>query len=293
MVFHKDDGNTIYQGSCVDVLKSLPADSVDCCVTSPPYWGLRDYDNDEQIGWEEHPKDYVKKLVKVFREVHRVLKPQGTLWLNLGDSYIGGNWRWGGDKGVSKKQIGNRGSKAIFENKAKPQPPEGFKTKDLAGIPWRVALALQEDGWYLRSDIIWNKPNCMPEPIKDRPTKAHEYIFLLAKSERYFYDADAIKEERVDLNKNVSGYKNKRSIWNVPIKPFKGAHFATFPEALIEPCILAGVPHGGTVLDPFFGAGTVGVVAKNLGRNYTGIELNAEYCEIAKKRLDFSIINFT
>lgn len=266
--------NKVIHGDCLYVLKTLPDNSVHCCVTSPPYWGLRDYGVDGQLGLEKTPEGYVEKMVEVFREVRRVLRDDGTLWLNLGDSF-------------------------------------GFpKQKDLTGIPWRVAFALQADGWYLRSDIIWYKPNAMPESVKDRPTKAHEYIFLLSKSPRYYYDADAIREEaktkwsfragaakpekgdNKDRNDNGrrcivgAGTKNKRTVWHVATRPFKGAHFAVFPPDLIEPCILAGCPEGGIVLDTFFGSGTTGVVASKLKRGFIGIELNPEYIEIAKTRLN-------
>lgn len=249
---------TLYQGDALETLRRLPDGSVHTCVTSPPYWGLRDYGVEGQIGLEETPEEYVEKLVAIFREVRRVLRDDGTLWLNLGDSYaskpcggIGHNAKVGNTKKAIQKSAG---------------VPAGLKPKDLVGIPWRVAFALQADGWYLRSDIIWNKPNAMPESVKDRPTKAHEYIFLLAKSPRYYYDADAIREPMVkgDANSGAKNYgringaefrddstqsrkdnplgRNKRTVWTVSTKPFKGAHFAVFPPDLIEPCILAGSP---------------------------------------------------
>ena len=309
--------NEIYSGDVIETLRSLPEGFIHTCVTSPPYWGLRDYGVPGQIGLEPTPEEYVEKMVLVFREVWRVLRDDGTLWLNLGDSYGPG--------------------------------------KQLMGIPWRVAFALQNDGWVLRSDIIWSKPNAMPESVKDRPTKAHEYIFLLSKSPRYYYDADAIREPHARLwneknggsfakpnheeaqAKKVSGAlnhrgsypmpnpkgRNKRTVWTVATKPFKGAHFAVFPPDLIEPCILAGSPEKacphcgapwkrvtvnergfdeigweptcqcagnngsgrGVVLDPFFGSGTTGVVAAKHGRQWIGIELNPDYIEIAKRRL--------
>ena len=230
----------IHTGNCLDILPTMEAGSVNCCVTSPPYFGLRDYGNDEQIGLEETPEAFVESLVNVFREVKRVLADDGTLWLNLGDSY--------GDK-------------------------------NLIGIPWRVALALQADGWYLRQDIIWSKPNPMPESVTDRCTKAHEYIFLLSKSPKYFYDADAVREK----GSHEDG-RNKRSVWEVNTKPYSGAHFATFPPDLIKPCIMAGCPAGGTVLDPFGGSGTTGMVALELGRSAELIELNPSYVEIIEER---------
>lgn len=298
--------NVILHGDALEVLRTLPDGIVHTCVTSPPYWGLRDYGVEGQIGLEPTPEEYVERLVEVFREVRRVLRDDGTLWLNLGDCYAGAGDRRGG--------IGNEHGQ---RNEHKPPDKEiGLKPKDLIGIPWRVAFALQADGWYLRSDIIWHKPNAMPESVKDRPTKAHEYIFLLAKSERYYYDADAIREPYAEnslsrykyqyrsdvpsskatknpaigaragkINPNPKG-RNKRTVWSVSTKPFKGAHFATFPPDLIEPCILAGCPEGGIVLDPFFGAGTTGLVALRHNRNFLGIELNADYIELAKQRLE-------
>ena len=274
----------VIDGDCRDELEKMSAESVHCCVTSPPYWGLRDYGEGDQIGLEATPEAYVEQMVNVFREVKRVLRDDGTVWLNLGDSYVG----YWGDK-VAKR--------------------EGHKHKDLVGIPWRVAFALQADGWYLRQDIIWSKPNPMPESVTDRCTKAHEYIFLLSKSSRYYYDADAIREDfkgaarfggslgdksgangdrndggRANIELNSTGC-NKRSVWTVTTKPFSGAHFATFPPDLIEPCIKAGCPKDGTVLDPFGGAGTTGMVADRLERNAVLIELNADYAQIARDRL--------
>lgn len=297
-------------GDCIEQMKTLEANSVDCCITSPPYWGFRDYGVDGQLGLEKTPDEFVLKLTEVFREVRRVLKDDGTLWLNLGDSYAGKSQ--GNCKSYSDKQKSNRGTTRI------DSPPAGLKSKDLVGIPWRVAFALQADGWYLRQDIIWHKPNPMPESVTDRCTKSHEYIFLLSKSPKYYFDHDAIKEpainkvinkkatvskERKDLRSNVEsrhrcsieggqslqvspdGKRSKRSVWTVSTKPFKGAHFATFPKDLIEPCVLAGCPKGGTILDPFFGAGTVGLVASIHGRSYIGIELNPEYVKIAEQRM--------
>jgi DNA modification methylase len=336
-------GITIYNGDALEILRQLPDATVNCCVTSPPYWGLRDYGTatwdggdaecdhlqprkggdgpaspingggsdrdtsvglqqfhgtcrkcgarriDSQIGLELTPEAYVDRLVDVFREVKRVLRDDGTLWLNLGDSFAGGGNNRGGN----------------------------LKPKDLCGIPWRTAFALQESGWWLRSDIIWAKPNPMPESVTDRPTKAHEYMFLLAKSERYYYDADAISEpttdeayrtrgqirpptsiyaaqcpdgpQRTGLNlvNQVGGRltRNKRDVWTVTSDPFPEAHFATFPPALILPCVLAGCPAGGTVLDPFSGAGTTALVAKEQGRRAIGIELNPDYVSMIARRL--------
>ena len=293
--------DTIIQGDALTRLKELPSESVDCCITSPPYFGLRDYGVEGQIGLEESPEAYVSKLVEVFREVRRVLKKEGTLWLNIGDSYAS-NWP------CNRRNVIGTGS--LPNGKREARPPrmgDGLKDKDLIGIPWMVAFALRADGWYLRSDIIWHKPNCMPESCRDRPTKSHEYIFLLSKSQKYYYDSDSIKEPAI-TTENRSGKgkydgdgsmkaraltgsdpnplgRNKRTVWTVATKPFAEAHFATFPEKLIEPCIKAGCPEGGICLDPFFGAGTTGLVAKKLGRCFIGIELNPEYCEIARKRI--------
>jgi len=377
-------------GDCLEVLKTLPAESVDCCITSPPYYGLRDYGVAGQIGLEATPEAYVSRLGDVFREVRRVLKDEGTLWLNLGDSFCsqGGERKYG-----SYDETTGRG-----DQPGKRITPNGLKPKDLIGVPWLVAFALRADGWYLRSDIIWHKPNCMPESVTDRPTKAHEYIFLLSKSQRYYYDKEAILEPHSDETKkyfekytpdhskslsdrkialgdkgktrtgfgnsraeatacmNPSG-RNKRTVWTIPTRPYKEAHFATFPEALVEPCILAGTSERGVcpecgkawerqtekkgattiaergydthqlaegkgmlntsrswkggdvpvaayktigwlpscqcscdpvpavVIDPFFGAGTTGLVAKKLGRHFIGIELNEAYIGMAQKRI--------
>lgn len=306
--------NKLILGNCLDVLPTLTVASVNCVITSPPYFGLRDYGMDEQIGLEQTPAEYVQKLVSVFRECWRVLRDDGTLWLNLGDSYNGSGK---GPAGCTS-QLGK-----VLEAQAlnKRSNVDGLKSKDLIGIPWRVAFALQDDGWYLRSDIIWHKPNPMPESVTDRPTKSHEYIFLLTKSQKYYYDAEAILEpaqygkehankstswgtERKHPNKNnVENYafkgenhtttkmldgsygRNKRTVWTVPTSPYKGAHFATFPADLVKPMVLAGCPVNGTVLDPFNGSGTTGEVAIGLGRNYIGIELNPEYIKLANRRL--------
>jgi DNA modification methylase len=339
------------------MLKTLPDCSVDCCVTSPPYYGLRDYGTgkwvggdpncehkgnpirtrehinenygqgfndvkgkmvfapykqvcplcgakreDYQIGLEETPEEFIERLVLVFSEVRRVLKPDGTCWVNMGDSYCGT-----GDKGNFKdpKNPNGRNGQSVAKNKK----VDGCKSKDLIGIPWMLAFALRADGWYLRQDIIWQKPNPMPESVRDRCTKSHEYIFLLSKSSKYYFDNDAIKEnakpdnsvrdrDHTKLNNcpgrtKMGGLKtnhytkrNKRDVWNVPTQPVKEAHFATFPEKLIEPCILAGCKQGGVVLDPFFGSGTTGIVAERYGRDYIGIELNPEYVKIAERRLN-------
>jgi DNA modification methylase len=306
--------NVIINENCITGLKKLESNSIDCCITSPPYFGLRDYGTDEQIGLEETPEQFVSALVEVFREVKRVLKDDGTLWLNLGDSYWGGGWRGASlndNSGIIQKN--HKGThcgesmKGIGTGKH-----DIIKPKDLMGIPWRVAFALQEDGWYLRQDIIWHKPNPMPESVTDRCTKSHEYIFLLSKSQRYYFDNESIKEDNADpLRKNyqsgsrsngknkdrndndlsertkdwIPDGRNKRSVWTVTTKPYSGAHFATFPQDLIEPCIKAGCPKDGIVLDPFMGAGTTAVVARKLNRNYIGFELNAEYVKIAEQRI--------
>ena len=268
----------ILQGNCLDKLKELPDQSINTCITSPPYWNLRDYDEDKQLGMEDTPEEFVNNLVEVFKEVKRVLRDDGTAWLNLGDSYCGTNHK---KEFIDPKyKDGRAGQKFSLSHKI-----PGLKSKDLVGIPWRVAFALQEDGWYLRQDIIWQKPNAIPESVRDRCTKAHEYIFLLSKSSKYYFDNEAIKEDSVTSIEQQIKKRNKRSVWTVSTKPFKGAHFATFPMDLIEPCVLAGCPENGTVLDPFGGSGTTGIVASNHNRKAVLIELNAEYIEIAKQRI--------
>ncbi len=273
-------------GDCVESMKALPNQSINCCVTSPPYFGLRDYGVDGQIGLEQTPDEYVAKMVEVFREVRRVLRDDGTLWLNIGDSYVGATSQHkdGGSQGhnscISKKTMSGipqngRGDRNRALYKA------GIKMKDLIGIPWMLAFALRADGWYLRQEIIWHKPNPMPESVKDRCTKAHEQIFLLTKSPRYYFDSEAMKEVAVD----GTGRRNRRSVWSVATRPYKGAHFATFPPALIEPCILAGCPAGGMVLDPFGGSGTTAGVAIANGRNAILCELNADYCSLVEGRV--------
>lgn len=369
MIYHEDSQLTIYKGDALAVLQTMAEESVQCCVTSPPYYGLRDYGVNGQIGMEETPELFIARLVEVFREVRRVLKDDGTCWINIGDSYWGGKGQSGSggkefqqmrvETGVSfsspAAHVGGNGKTRPTDKKH-----ESIKAKDLIGIPWMLAFALRADGWYLRQDIIWSKPNPMPESVTDRCTKSHEYIFLLSKSSRYFYDADAIKEPIKDVsvarllrgvsdeNKLVDGapgqsphavhqprkavkfggnnlcpdtrlqsgkewtpkmsgggssYKNghsgyfdkdgkplcgvmanKKSVWSVTTRGYKDAHFATFPPALIEPCILAGSRIGDTVLDPFGGSGTTAQVANKFGRKAALIELNPEYCELAMKR---------
>jgi DNA modification methylase len=296
----------ILAGDCRETLKNLADQSINTCITSPPYWGLRDYGQDEQLGLEDTPEEYVANLVQVFGEVKRVLRDDGTVWLNLGDSYAGSG------KGPSTSLNSEHHNLERIHSKI---VPDNLKSKDLVGIPWRVAFALQQDGWYLRQDIIWHKPNPMPESVTDRCTKAHEYIFLLSKQAKYYFDYEAISEDSVyapgkthEVEREKGYYKgkwsnpekgsrndgsfkairekrNKRSVWRVPAKPFKGAHFATFPMDLIEPCVLAGCPEGGTVLDPFGGSGTTGQIADGHNRNAILCELNPEYIEISKKRL--------
>lgn len=366
----------LHLGDCLNVLRAMPDNSVHCCVTSPPYWGLRDYGHDGQIGLEDTPEAYVARMVEVFREVKQVLRNDGTLWLNLGDSY-NGSQQTGGTKSISgtgkSQPHGGLAKKAV-----------GLKPKDLVGIPWRVAFALQADGWWLRQDIIWHKPNPMPESVTDRCTKSHEYVFLLTKSKQYFYDAEAVKEPAIYAGDNrgarsdsrrgtkcnsmsgiTSNFRNKRSVWTITTKPYSGAHFAVMPMDLVEPCIKAGTSEKGccptcgnpwkrvvnsirvmrhelpkddpnyrparyarksngtddytnggaqafskttttgwiptctcggnpvpcTVLDPFSGSGTVGVVSTKLSRNYVGIELNPEYLALSEQRLNGVQIN--
>jgi DNA modification methylase len=308
--------NRVYNVDALTLLRAMASASVNCIVTSPPYFNLRDYGIPGQIGNEETPQQFVAKLVELFREARRVLRDDGTFWLNLGDTYTGGgrgdtpplntrNWKQGTNNG------------SLINERTDVQ---GLPSKSLIGIPWRVAFGLQDDGWILRSDIIWHKPNPMPESVTDRPTKAHEYVFLFAKSQRYFYDADAIREPLVrvwgenNIGENnvwvtgeatgkVLGRKtnpnsgiatsspnelgrNKRSVWSITTEPFSGAHFATFPTKLIEPMILAGCPVGGVVYDPFMGSGTTALVARKHGRDYIGSELNPDYAKIARDRLD-------
>ncbi len=258
------------EGDSLHVLKKLPGQSMQCVVTSPPYWGLRDYQIDGQIGLETTLPQFLNRLVAVFSEVKRVLKDDGILWLNIGDSYTSGNR---GYRATDKKNPARAMS-------VRPDTPTGLKPKDLQGVPWRLAFALQDDGWYLRSDIVWYKPNAMPESVKDRPTRAHEYLFLLSKSERYYYDYEAMREKGTNGKK-----RNRRSVWSIYTQAYSGAHFATFPPSLIEPCILASTHPGDFVLDPFFGVGTVGTVCLNNNRKYVGIELHPEYVKLATARI--------
>ena len=333
--------NKIYNGDAIQILKTFPDECINCCVTSPPYYALRSYlSNDDpnkylEIGMDESPSLYIQRLVEVFNEVKRVLRKDGTLWLNIGDSYAGSNQGSGVEKATGK-QATNRGTNYMNtkEHKSKLAKVPGFKPKELMMIPARLAIALSEAGWTLRQDIIWQKPNALPESTKDRCTKSHEYIYLFSKQRKYYFNNEAIKEPCVNGDPssprgskgaltpnsgrrgsgnierkqrpsqdvfdkgNQAGnvpweykeFRNKRSVWTVNTKPLHDAHFAVFPEALILPCILAGCPEGGTILDPFFGSGTTGIVAKQNNRNYIGIDLNKEYIELAKTRIEKAVI---
>lgn len=291
-------------GDSAKVLSQFPDQEFQCCVTSPPYFGLRDYNTDNQIGREPIPSLYVESLCVVLDQVHRVLKSDGTLWLNIGDSYSSGGRKV---RDLTSSNKNNVGSVQLF------RPQDGMKPKELIGIPWMVAFALRSRGWYLRSDIVWHKPAPMPESVKDRPTRAHEYVFLLAKSESYFYDYKAILEPFADsrmgrdggkgkstrnvggrtdgltkpnnIDPSKNGGRNSRDVWTISAQPYKEAHFAVFPEKLVEPCVLAGSRLGDIVLDPFMGSGTVGVVCRRLGREFTGIDVNPEYVKLAEKRI--------
>lgn len=274
-----------YVGDAREQLRRIADNSIHCCITSPPYFGLRDYGVDGQMGLEPTPDQFVAGMVEVFREVRRVLRDDGTMWLNVGDSYAG---YWGSKYAHKPFGADRTPDHSTPPNKRSPDwAAWGVKNKDLIGIPWMIAFALRDDGWFLRQDIIWSKPNPMPESVRDRCTKAHEYLFLFSKEPRYYFDAEAMKEDGVIPagTKGYDGKRNKRSVWTVNTRPFKGAHFATFPPALIEPCILAGCPVGGTVLDPFGGAGTAGLVADKLNRNAVLIELNPEYARMAEQRI--------
>lgn len=312
--------NEILDGDALERLRDLPDETVDMCLTSPPYFGLRDYGVPGQIGQESSPEEYVERLLLVFGEVNRVLKPTGTLWLNIGDSYAG-SCQGAGTKVPSAKQKSNRGTQYMLTDTHKSPllHVRGCKAKDMLGIPWMLAFALRDAGWYLRQDICWYKPNVMPESVKDRCTKSYEHVFLLAKSKNYYFDGDAIREPcsessiadyqrrktlnnkgggkhsyegvRPDLCRSRADYyaadqmRHARDVWMINTKPYKGAHFATFPEELAQRCILAGCPKGGLVLDPFAGSGTTAVVAQRLNRQYVGIELNPAYVTLAQERI--------
>lgn len=312
--------NIIEFGDCRDIMRRWASEGVKAqtCVTSPPYYGLRDYGRDGQIGLEETPEEYIAAMVEVFRCVRDVLADNGTVWLNIGDSYY--NYRPGKGQALVKQSVANNDQDLPQTCARRGNKLDGLKEKDLIGIPWMLAFALRADGWYLRQDIIWHKPNPMPESVQDRCTKAHEYIFLLSKSQKYYYDYEAIREENADplrtnykpgkrayaegnteqcvgertrrndgfekyANGEICDGRNKRSVWTVTTKPYEGAHFAVFPSDLIEPCILAGAPVGGIVLDPFMGSGTTAQVAQNLGRQYIGCELNADYKPLQDNRV--------
>jgi DNA modification methylase len=261
-----DQKSLIVIGDSREVLRHVTDNSVRCCVTSPPYWSLRDYDIPGQIGLETQLDEYLANLVEVFEQVRRVLTPDGTLWLNIGDSYTSGGRTW---RAPDKKN-------PIRAMSVRPPTPEGLKPKDLIGVPWRLAFALQTAGWYLRADIVWNKPNCQPESVKDRPTRCHEMLFLFSKSEQYYYDASSVRGPNE---------RNLRTVWDINTIPYKDAHFATFPPSLVEPCLGLGSQEGDLVLDPFLGSGTTGEVAMKMRRRFLGIELNPEYVEIARQRL--------
>jgi DNA modification methylase len=303
--------NVIHTGDALAVLKTLPSNSINCVVTSPPYFGLRDYQVDGQIGLEPTPREYVEAMTAVFAEVRRVLTDDGNCWINLGDSYSAGG------RGSNPYHIEKMGANTANAQALGRKTTVGYGDKQLLGIPWRVAFGLQDDGWILRSDIIWSKPSCMPESVTDRPTRAHEYVFLLTKSPRYWYDAEAIREKSswnrvnnpdwqhqraetnakkhpTNRNGKSAGFtewstddgRNARTVWQISTEPTPFAHFATMPQKLVRRCIVAGCPVGGVVLDPFSGSGTTALVARAEGRQYVGIELNPEYVALANKRLD-------
>lgn len=333
--YFETDNGKLCHGDCLNTLKQMPAESIDCVVTSPPYWSLRDYSTTGQIGLEPTIQEYIDVITEIFSEVKRVLKNDGTLWLNMGDSYAGGGR--GGNSAIHNHEHSTKGICGVV--------PTGLKPKDLIGMPWRIAFALQADGWYLRSDIIWHKPNPMPESVTDRPTKSHEYIFLMSKSSKYFYDAEAImepvsKNTHLRISQNVAAQigsdrahaggktngnmkavirtpkqqepgkgiknndsfnnatclpvieRNKRTVWTIPTQGFSEAHFATFPVNLIYPCIKAGCRPGGIVLDPFMGSGTTAIVAERLNREWIGIEINADYLDIAVDRIKKEIAQY-
>jgi len=301
--------NTVEFGDCRGIMRRWASEGVkvQTCVTSPPYYGLRDYGHDGQIGLEETPEQYITNMVEVFRCVKDILADDGTLWLNIGDSYY--NYRPGKGQALVQQTVANNEQDLPQTCARRGNKLKGLKEKDLIGIPWMLAFALRADGWYLRQDIIWHKPNPMPESVQDRCTKAHEYIFLLSKSQKYYYDIEAIKEEATTTDESIRNRdysrlnntpgrtrmaglttnhyesRNKRSVWTINTKPYSGAHFAVFPQELIEPCIMAGAPVGGIVLDPFMGSGTTAQVAQNLGRKYLGCELNSEYKNLQHKRI--------
>jgi len=257
-------------GDTRKTIKTIPDNTFQCAITSPPYWGVRDYGVKNQIGAEPNLEDYIYELVSIFSELRRTLKPDGTFWLNIGNTYTSGGRKW------RQEDTKNKGRAMSY----RPPTPQGLKKKDLIGVAWMLAMACQREGWYLRNDIIWHKPNCQPESVKDRLTVSHEYLFLFTKSEKYYFDQKAIKEPTA----NGNGTKNKRTVWSINTEPCPEAHFAVFPKTLIKPCLLAGTKVNDLVFDPFYGSGTVGIVAKELGRRCVGIEIKDEYNNIAKKR---------
>jgi site-specific DNA-methyltransferase (adenine-specific)/site-specific DNA-methyltransferase (cytosine-N4-specific) len=269
--YFSEDDLSIYVADSREKLRDFGDGSFQCCVTSPPYWGLRDYDFPGQIGAEPKVDDYIADLVSVFREMRRTLADDGTFWLNIGDAYTSGGRTW--------RQRDKKNPARGMDYR--PDTPEGLKPKDLIGLPWRLAFALQADGWYLRTDIVWNKPNCQPESVKDRPTRCHEFVFFFTKSEQYIYDTEAIMEHSI----GNGGKKNRRTVWNINTEPYKGAHFAVFPPKLVELCVLAGSKKRNIVLDPFLGSGTVGAVSKRLGRGFVGIEMKRDYAKLAVERI--------
>lgn len=313
--FYQHAGITLFHGDSFSVLKELEPASVHCCVTSPPYWNMRDYHVAAQLGMEDNPFEYVAKMVALFELVRRVLRDDGTLWINIGDTYASRGWGCAGKTWKSSSRIhGERQRLSGWRS-----PPAGLKRKDLVGIPWRLAFALQEAGWYLRSEIVWQKPNALPEAVHDRPAKSHEKIFLLSKKEKYYYDYEAVKvptspnthdtskrirtkADKAEASQNranhrflsrigkVFGRRHLRDVWTVATAPYKDAHFATFPPDLILPCILAGCPKGGVVLDPFVGSGTTCFVSKEHGRGATGIDLNRDYLEMGAGRLKQDVL---
>lgn len=326
--YFEGGGVTLYHGDCLEVLRELPSESINCVVTSPPYYGLRDYGVDGQIGLEETPAAYVANLVAVFAEAWRVLRDDGVVFLNLGDSYSGSAGGRGDTNREIPRQDGSCGKPSQKHNGERLQiKAPGLKPKDLIGIPWRVAFALQDAGWYLRSDIIWAKPNPMPESVTDRPTKSHEYVFLLSNAPRYWYDTEAIRERQTQSSRERSkygwsgrtddlsggartggsfvrmaetgepiatipedGFRNSRTVWTIPTKGYLGAHFATMPPELARRCIVAGCPVGGVVLDPFGGSGTTAQIALENGRSAVLIELNADYLELQKERVKSAVL---
>lgn len=264
----------VHQSSTNPLMIPEGTSNIRTCVTSPPYWGLRDYGSEEQLGQENDYRDYIKNLVAVFDNVRDVLENDGTLWVNIGDTYVGTGHK--GDWKDPKNPKGRNGQSIALNNKV-----EGMKSKDMMGIPWRFAIAMQDAGWYLRSDVIWEKPNAMPSPVADRPVSSYEHVFLFAKNKKYYYNYEAVQEERLD----GKGFRRQRDVWRINTVPFKGAHFAVFPEELVNRCILASSEKGDTVLDPFSGSGTTGIASLKSGRHYVGIEANIDYVKMSQERI--------